>query len=120
MTDGSLVQSLPSSQLLEKRVNERSLLVGNNANEGPSFTPQTITNEADLTGWLQGTLPEITADDLAKVLIYYLLSDTSGTKFATTGVSGPSALDQSSVATGEQQRANISLIVLLVVVTKDE
>jgi carboxylesterase type B len=108
VTDGSLVQSAPSSQLLEKRVNGRSLLVGNNANEGPAFTPQNVTDEATLLAWLQSTLPEFTSGDLAKVLIYYPISDPSGTKFATTGVSGPSALDQSSIATGQQQRANVS------------
>ncbi|KAF1944125.1 acetylcholinesterase precursor [Clathrospora elynae] len=106
VTDGTLVQSLPSTQLLGKRVNGRSLLVGNNANEGPSFTPQTITSESALLSWVQSTLPEFTTGDLAKVLIYYPISNTSGTKFATTGVSGPSALDQSSVGTGQQQRAN--------------
>jgi carboxylesterase type B len=108
VTDGTLVQSVPSSQLLGKRVNGRSLLVGNNANEGPSFTPQSITSESSLLSWLQSTLPEFTTGDLAKILIYYPISNTTGTEFATTGVSGPSALDQSSVATGQQQRANVS------------
>ncbi|KAF2032351.1 alpha/beta-hydrolase [Setomelanomma holmii] len=107
VTDGVLVQSAPSSQLLEKRINGRSLLVGNNANEGPSFTPQTITSESALLSWLHDTLPEFTNDDLAKILIYYPIPDaTDGTTFATNGVSGPSALDQSSIATGQQQRAN--------------
>jgi carboxylesterase type B len=110
VTDGILVQSRPSSQLLEKRINGRSLLVGNNANEGPSFTPQTIKSESALLTWLQSTLPEFTTDDLAKILLYYPISNTSGSKFATTGVSGPSALDQSSVATGQQQRANVSMV----------
>jgi carboxylesterase type B len=108
VTDGTLVQSLPSTQLLEKRVNGRSLLVGNNANEGPGFTPQTITSESALVTWLQNLLPEFTTGDLAKVLLYYPISGTTGTKFATTGVYGPSALDQSSVGTGQQQRANVS------------
>jgi carboxylesterase type B len=112
VTDGVLVQSLPSTQLLEKRVNGRSLLVGNNANEGPSFTPQSITSESALLTWLQSTLPEFTTDDLAKLLLYYPISDTSGTKFATTGVSGPSALDQSNIATGQQQRADVSLVTM--------
>jgi carboxylesterase type B len=112
VTDGVLVQSLPSTQLLEKRVNGRSLLVGNNANEGPSFTPQYITSESALLTWLQSTLPEFTTDDLAKLLLYYPISDTSGTKFATTGVSGPSALDQSNIATGQQQRADVSLVTI--------
>jgi carboxylesterase type B len=108
VTDGSLVQSVPSSQLLEKRVNGRSLLVGNNANEGPAFTPQTISSESALLSWLQDTLPDMDELDLDKVLLYYPISNTSGTRFATTGVSGPSALDQSSINTGQQQRANVS------------
>jgi carboxylesterase type B len=112
VTDGVLVQSLPSTQLLEKRVNGHSLLVGNNANEGPSFTPQSIMSESALLTWLQSTLPEFTTDDLAKVLLYYPINDTSGTKFATTGVSGPSALDQSNIATGQQQRADVSLVTI--------
>jgi carboxylesterase type B len=109
VTDGILVQSLPSTQLLEKRVNGRSLLVGNNANEGPAFTPQSITSDSALLSWLQSTLPGFTTGDLAKVLSYYPISNTSGIKFATTGVSGPSALDESSIATGQQQRANVSV-----------
>jgi carboxylesterase type B len=109
VTDGTLVQSRPSTQLLEKRVNGRSLLVGNNANEGQSFTPQSITSESALLAWLQSTLPEFTTGDLAKLLSYYPISETSGTKFATNGVSGPSALDQSNIATGQQQRAGVSM-----------
>jgi carboxylesterase type B len=109
VTDGVLVQSVPSSQLLEKRVNGRGLLVGNNANEGPSFTPQTITSESSLLSWLQDVLPEFSDDALAKTLIYYPISNTlNSSKFATSGDSGPSALDQSSIATGQQQRANVS------------
>jgi len=106
VTDGTLVQSRPSDQLLQKRVNGRSLLVGNNANEGPSFTPQTIKTESALVDWLQSTLPEFTADDLAKILIYYPINEASDTKSATNGVSGPSALDTSLISVGQQQRAD--------------
>jgi carboxylesterase type B len=112
VTDDSLVQSRPSDQLLQKRVNGRSLLVGNNANEGPGFTPQTIESESDLLTWLRSTLPEFTDDDLAKILIYYPIIETSGPQFATNGVSGPSALDTSSVDVGQQQRANVCTIVM--------
>jgi carboxylesterase type B len=112
VTDGTLVQSAPSSQLIEKRVNGRSLLVGNNANEGAAFTPQNIGDETALLAWLQNTLPEFTPDDLDKVLLYYPISNTSTTKLATNGVSGPSALDTSSIATGQLQRAFVSLLTL--------
>ncbi|KAI4632095.1 uncharacterized protein J4E87_001566 [Alternaria ethzedia] len=110
VTDGVYVQDEPSSQLLEKRMNGRNALIGNNANEGPSFVPQTITSEDDFTAWLRNNLPEFTDSDIAKVLRYYPISDAATTsnadKFATNGVTGPSALDQSSIATGQQQRAN--------------
>jgi carboxylesterase type B len=109
VTDGTFVQDEPSSQLLAKRVNGRNALIGNNANEGPSFVPQ-ITSEDDFTTWLRNNLPEFTDSDIAKVLRYYPISDAAATsnadKFATNGVTGPSALDQSSIATGQQQRAN--------------
>jgi hypothetical protein len=41
VTDGVFIQDVPSQQLLEKKVNGENLLVGNNANEGPSF-PKTL------------------------------------------------------------------------------
>ncbi|TIA58074.1 carboxylesterase type B [Aureobasidium pullulans] len=107
VTDGVFLQNAPSEQLLEKRVNGRNVLVGNNANEGPLFTPQNITSETLLLDRLREILPEFSADDLANVLLHYPVTDNmTGVKFATTGTSGPSALDQSGLATGQQQRAN--------------
>lgn len=70
VTDGVFIQDLPSQQLLEKRVNGQNLLVGNNANEGPAFTPQNITTEADLVAWLELTFPLFSNDDIAKILLY--------------------------------------------------
>ncbi|CAN9425458.1 unnamed protein product [Alternaria alternata] len=110
VTDDVFVQDEPSSQLLENRVNGRNALIGNNANEGPLFVPQDITSEDDFLTWLRNNLPEFTDSDIAKVLRYYPISnaanDSSADEFATNGVNGPSALDQSSLATGQQQRAN--------------
>jgi hypothetical protein len=87
------------------------MLVGNNANEGPGFTPQNITTEADLVAWLELTFSLFTNDDIAKVLLYYPSSNAStnrnATLFATEGDVGITALNQSSVGTGQQQRANV-------------
>lgn len=110
VTDGDFVQDEPSSQLLKKRVNGRSSLIGNNANEGPLFTPQDITTETAFLSWLRDALPDFSADDINKVLLYYPINNStnsSATKFATSGTSGPSALTHSSLATGQQQRANV-------------
>lgn len=112
-TDGTFVQDLPSRQLLQKQVDGMNVLVGNNANEGPGFTPQNITTEADLVEWLGVTFPLFTNDDIAKVLLYYPSSNASmsrnATLFATEGDGGITALNQSSVGTGQQQRADVRL-----------
>lgn len=112
VTDGVFIQDLPSQQLLEKRVNGRNLLVGNNANEGPLFTPQNITTEADLLDWLRLTFPLFSNDDIAKILLYYPSSnatdDPNAVDYATLGYTGATALNQSSVGTGQQQRADVS------------
>ncbi len=109
-TDGVFIQDLPSQQLLRRKVNGLNALVGNNANEGTSFTPQNVTTEDDLVSWLHVTFPLFTNDDIAKVLLYYPSSnsstDSSAPLYATSGNSGASALNESSVGTGQQQRAD--------------
>ena len=110
VTDGIFVQNTPSQQLLQKKVNGKNMLAGNNADEGPSFTPQNITTEADLVAWLQLTFPLFSNDDIAKILMYYPSSnasvDANAPLFPTNGESGPSALNQSDAGTGQQQRAD--------------
>lgn len=105
------VQDLPSQQLLKRRVNGLNALIGNNANEGPGFVPQNITTEDQLVAWLQITFPLFTNDDIAKVLLFYPSSNSSTNSstplFATSGNSSASALNQSSVGTGQQQRADV-------------
>ncbi|KAF3031626.1 hypothetical protein E8E12_001315 [Didymella heteroderae] len=92
-------------------VNGRNLLVGNNANEGPLFTPPNITTEPSLRTWLHRTLPEFSDEDVDRALRYYPGSNASSCpqsyQIATNGIVGPSALDQSSLATGQQQHANV-------------
>lgn len=110
VTDGVFVQDLPSQQLLRKKVNGVNILTSNAANEGPSFVPQLIHSEQDLVNWLQLTFPLFSNNDIAKILLYYPSSNsttnTTAGVFATTGDSGPTALNQSNVGTGQQQRAN--------------
>lgn len=110
VTDGNMVQELPSQQLLNKQVNGAHALVGNNADEGPLFVPQTITTEDDLVAWLKLTFPLFTSEDIAQVLAHYPSSNASDNPnavlYATDGDSGATAVNQSDVATGQQQRAN--------------
>ncbi|KAL2401470.1 Chlorogenic acid esterase [Exophiala dermatitidis] len=109
VTDGIFVQDLPSRQLLRKELNGVNLLVSNNALEGPAYTQPNITTEDDLVAWLRLTFPLFTNDDIAEVLLYYPSSngttDSNAPLYASTGTSQPSFINQSSVATGQQQRA---------------
>ena len=83
----------------------------NNANEGPTFTPQNIVTEDDFVGFLQNTFPLFTDDDVSRVLLYYpstnVSVDMSTPDFATSGNSTPTALNESTFATGQQQRADV-------------
>ncbi|KAL8947880.1 MAG: hypothetical protein Q9222_005882 [Ikaeria aurantiellina] len=110
VTDGSFIQQLPSQQLLTKKVNGRRMLSGNNANEGPLFTPQDIVSEDDFVNFLRNSFPLFTEDDISRVLLYYPSTNASvsmdAANYATYGTMGPSALNQSSFGTGQQQRAD--------------
>ncbi|KAH6678129.1 carboxylesterase type B [Halenospora varia] len=111
VTDGKFIQQRPSTQLQQKKVNGLHMLTGNNALEGPSFTPQNITTEADLVSWLEKTFPLFSEDDIASILVYYPGSnandDPNAVDYATLGYTGATANNVSSVATGQQQRANV-------------
>jgi carboxylesterase type B len=110
VTDGDMVQELPSQQLLNKQVNGVHALIGNNADEGPLFVSQTITTEDGLVAWLKLTFPLFTSEDIAQVLMHYPSSNASDNPnavlYATDGDSGATAVNQSDAATGQQQRAN--------------
>ena len=66
--------------------------------------------EGGLVAYLKRTFPLFSENDISKVLLYYPSSnasvDVNAPTFATSGDSGPTALNQSSVGTGQQQRAN--------------
>ncbi|KAK0128822.1 hypothetical protein ONS95_000772 [Cadophora gregata] len=110
VTDGRFIQQLPSVQLQKKQVNGLRVLSGNNALEGPSFVPQNITSEDELVSWIQEVFPLFTEDDISKVLRYYpgsnATDDMNAVDYATSGYTGATASNVSSIATGQQQRAN--------------
>ncbi|KAJ4298955.1 hypothetical protein N0V90_004198 [Kalmusia sp. IMI 367209] len=112
VTDDVFIQSTPSQALLERKVNGLNHLSGNNAQEGDIFVTQNITTENDLLAWIQLVFPLFTEDDIAKLLYYYPSSNVSVssdglTRFATEGDTGPTALNVSQTATGQQQRAQL-------------
>lgn len=109
VTDGKLIQSLPSKQLAQGRVNGLNHLAGHNALEGAAFVPWNITTISDLVDYLQVTFPMFSNNDIAKVLLYYPSNNESvnpnDPEWATEGDSGPTTLNQSTAATGQKERA---------------
>lgn len=129
VTDGVFLAERPTQQLLRRKLNGERALIGNNAEEGeyplhrkyffstlltvqpgPSFTPQNIVTEDVLKAWLHIMVPLFTNNDIAKVLMIYPISNTTvdpnAPKFATLGNAGPTALNESQVNTGQQERAD--------------
>jgi len=66
VTDGIIVQDLPSRQLGRGKVNGLNMLVGNNAAEALFFTPQVITTEDELVAYLRVTFPLFSNNDIAR------------------------------------------------------
>ena len=62
--------------------------------------------------WIQDVFPLFTQDDVSKVLRYYpgsnATDDMNAADYATLGYTGATAINVSSIATGQQQRANVS------------
>ncbi|KAL1610566.1 hypothetical protein SLS60_002235 [Paraconiothyrium brasiliense] len=110
VTDDDFIQSTPSKAVVERKLNGLNHLSGNNAQEGDIFTTQNIATENDLVDWIRLVFPLFTQDDIAKLLYYYPssnISDSSDglTEYATNGTSGPTLVNVSQTATGQQQRA---------------
>ncbi|KAL8990853.1 MAG: hypothetical protein Q9169_008022, partial [Polycauliona sp. 2 TL-2023] len=100
VTDGSFVQQTPSQQLLTKR---------HNANEAAVYAPRDVVTEEDLVRFIRDTFPLFTEDDISRVLLYYPSTNASdpadALRFATSGVSGATAVNVSTFGAGQQQRA---------------
>ncbi|MCJ1308449.1 hypothetical protein MMC25_002102 [Agyrium rufum] len=97
VTDGIFIQQLLAQQLLKKQVLRLRMLAGN------------LNTTDALVSWLQLTFPLFTTEDIAKILLYYPASnvtDPNAVDFATNGLTGATALNESQTATGSQQRAD--------------
>ncbi|KIM98286.1 hypothetical protein OIDMADRAFT_167121 [Oidiodendron maius Zn] len=110
VTDGMILQQLPSQQLRRKQVNGKRILIGNNANEAqPWFTPKGIVTSADFENFFREVFPLFSDSDFSKLKeVYPSSGDTNPhmTNYSTLGYTGPTALTMSGWANGEQQRVN--------------
>ncbi|RDW68943.1 putative carboxylesterase [Aspergillus mulundensis] len=102
--DGELLTTRPSQQLLHGHV-----MVNNNANDGVPLSEPTIANRTSFNAHISRTFPNFTVRDIAALNRVYQTSDTSpantASRFDTIGDAGPTALNQSEMATGLQQTA---------------
>ena len=77
------------------------------------FVPQNITTEAEFVLYLTTLFPWFTKNEIEQTLLYYPSTtnpvDPDTVRFATDGTGFPTALNESSFATGQQQRANVGI-----------
>ncbi|KAI1136243.1 alpha/beta-hydrolase [Hypoxylon sp. FL0543] len=108
VTDGTLIQERPSSQLLKGgKLNGIRILSSNNPNEGVYFTPQGITTEEDFTGFLLNNYPKLTEDNITNILALYAVPENSSNILVETdGENPPYSTTNSEWAVGWQQAAN--------------
>lgn len=110
VTDETLIQERPSEALAKGKVNGLNHLAGHNAMEGASWIPEeSIKTVDDLVDYLHTVFPNFNNNDLAKILHYYPSSNAStdfdAPLWSTEGDQGPTTINQSIAATGQQERA---------------
>lgn len=110
VTDGTFVQQRPSQQLLSKAVKGKRILSGNLANEGVPLSPPTTKTLDAFRDYIDLTFPLFSSADKSSLESQYSYdgddkdTDPLDPLFGTTGTSSPTAVNQSSFATGQQQR----------------
>ncbi|EAU30772.1 conserved hypothetical protein [Aspergillus terreus NIH2624] len=107
VVDGDMIRERPSVQLLTGHVSGRRILVGNNANDGVPLSNPNVLTRAAFNDHISKTFPELTRTDIARLNLLYGTAESQpndrGPRFDTTGTSGPTANNQSEIATGLQQ-----------------
>ncbi|KAJ5248961.1 hypothetical protein N7468_000412 [Penicillium chermesinum] len=105
--DGDFIQELPSKQLLRKKVSGKRILSGNNANDGVPLSPPYINSTEGFLDYVKSTFPRLPLFETAILLDIYGTKgsnpENDGPRYDTLGDQGPTALNQSEMATGLQQ-----------------
>ncbi|KAF7563932.1 hypothetical protein G7046_g203 [Stylonectria norvegica] len=107
MIDDNFIEYHPTLQLLRGQVGGKKLLVGTNANEGVPLTNPSVQTRSDYDDFIAHTFPLFNDDDVDLLNTIYRITEAqpgdNTTRFDTLGNEGPTALTQSSYATGLQQ-----------------
>jgi carboxylesterase type B len=110
VTDGSFIKDLPSKQLLSSATKGKRVLSGNMANEGVPLAPPTAKTLQDFRAYISTTFPKFSASDKTMLEKAYSYADDTAPvnpnapRYATNGVSGATAVNQSAFGTGQAQR----------------
>jgi carboxylesterase type B len=110
VTDGSFIKDRPSKQLLSSAVKGKRVLSGNMANEGVPLAPPNAKTPQDFRAYLDTTFPQFSSADKSAVEKTYSYAgdnsaiDPNAPLYATNGVSGATAVNQSAYGTGQTQR----------------
>jgi carboxylesterase type B len=108
--DCDFIVDRPSKQLLSDAVKGKRILSGSMANEGVPLAPPTARTLEDFRAYLSLTFPNFSSADKASLeKVYSYAGDTqpvnpNDPRYATNGVSGATAVNQSSFGTGQAQR----------------
>ncbi|KAJ5773640.1 hypothetical protein N7457_008536 [Penicillium paradoxum] len=107
VVDGDFIQELPSKQLHKKKVSGQRVLSGNNANEGVPLSPPFVNSTVDFLDYIHSTFPFFYPSDYSRLMNEYGVRASSpentGPRYDTLGDRGPTAVNQSEMATGLQQ-----------------
>ncbi|KAJ5849585.1 hypothetical protein N7455_009441 [Penicillium solitum] len=107
VVDGDFIRELPSKQLFKKKVSGQRVLSGNNANEGVPLSSPFVNTTASFLSYVRSTFPLFSRGDYSRLLDTYGFRNSSpqnnASRYDTLGDRGPTALNQSEMATGLQQ-----------------
>ncbi|KAL6705218.1 hypothetical protein ACN47E_007178 [Coniothyrium glycines] len=110
VTDGTFVKDRFTKSILSSAVKGKRVLSGNMANEGVPLSPPTTRTLQDFRDYLTTTFPHFSASQKLAIEAQYsfpgdhLPVDPAAPKFATNGLSAPTALNISEFGSGNQQR----------------
>ncbi|KAI1442597.1 alpha/beta-hydrolase [Annulohypoxylon stygium] len=107
VTDDKLLLGRPTSQLLNGgKLNGIRMLSSNNPNEGPGFIPQGINNEDRFRGFLLGTYPLLSEENITNILELYSVPENASSALVNSdGENPPYSTTTSGWAFGWQQAA---------------
>ncbi|KAF3802352.1 Acetylcholinesterase [Colletotrichum gloeosporioides] len=107
VTDDRLITQRPTEQLLKGSVNGKSILSGNNANEGTLFVPTDVDTRDRFVSRMKLDYPLLGEDNITAIMRLYDIERVQSveTLYDTNGLTPPFATSHSGIAKGWLQAA---------------